>query len=119
MHELSIAAALVDLACEASAELGASRVEVLHVRVGPLAGVVESALTFSFELAAAGTPAEGARLRFEYAPLTAFCPSCNTEKLIASVQHLQCPACGAPTPDVRSGRDLELTALEIPDVADC
>jgi hydrogenase nickel incorporation protein HypA/HybF len=119
MHELSIAIALVDLACEASADLGATRVDALHVRVGPLAGVVEEALSFSFELAAAGTPAEGARLLFERVPLVVFCSVCNEEKAISSPQHLRCPACDALTPEVRGGRDLQLTAVEIPDVTDC
>jgi hydrogenase nickel incorporation protein HypA/HybF len=118
MHELSIAVALVDLASTAAGEIGAERVRALHVRIGPLAGVVEEALTFSFELAAAGTPIEGAQLRLEHVPLVAFCPACNEEKTIATPQHLRCPACDTLTPDIRSGRQLELTALEVVDAAD-
>ena len=118
MHELSIAMALVDIACEASDRLHVSKIEALHVSIGPLCGVVEEALAFSFELAAAGTPVEGARLVVQQAPLTAFCDSCNQERTIPSPQHLRCPSCGAPTPEVRSGRELELVAMEIPDVPD-
>lgn len=118
MHELSIAVALVDLAEGAAARLGVDRIQALHVRVGPLAGVVEEALTFSFEIASAGTVVEGARLLLERAPLLAFCPVCNEEKSIPTPQHLRCPACHTSTPDVRSGRQLELAAVEVPDVAD-
>jgi hydrogenase nickel incorporation protein HypA/HybF len=119
MHELSIALELVELAGEAAARLDCPSLVALHVRLGPMAGVVEDALAFSFELAAAGTPAEGARLVIEHAPLIAFCSACDAEKTIATPQHLRCPDCGGFTPDVRSGRDLQLVAVEIPDVEDC
>src|SRR5689334_2213828 len=84
MHELSIAMALVDLACEASDRLRVTKIDALHVSIGPLCGVVEDALAFSFELAAAGTPVEGARLVVQQAPLRAFCVSCNEERTIPS-----------------------------------
>jgi hydrogenase nickel incorporation protein HypA/HybF len=118
MHELSIALAVVELACDASVRLKAERVDAVHLSIGPLAGVVEEALAFSFDLAAAGTAVEGARLVVEHAPLTAFCPICNEEKSIDSPQHLHCPTCGALTPDIRSGRDLQLVAIEVPDARD-
>jgi len=115
MHELSIAVALVDLACEQSARMGAVSVCAVHVRIGPLAGVVEDALRFSFDLAAEGTPIAGARLAIERVPLTAWCPHCGEEREVASVQHLRCPVCDRATPDVRRGRDLQLFGLEITD----
>jgi len=55
--------ALVDAACEERTRLGNVRIDALHVRLGPLAGVVEEALAFSFALAAAGTDVDGARDR--------------------------------------------------------
>ena len=119
MHELSVAIDLVDLACEACRRLGASRLEAVHVSIGPLAAVVEEALAFSFDLAAAGTSVEGARLVIRHVPLVARCPRCLEDKTIASAQHLRCPACGAATPDVVGGAELQLTAVEIPDVEDC
>jgi hydrogenase nickel incorporation protein HypA/HybF len=65
MHELSVAMSLVELACEEAERLQARRVEALHVRVGPLSGVVKEALLFSFDIAAAGTSIDGARLKVE------------------------------------------------------
>ena len=65
MHELSIAITLVELAAEAAQSLGAARVSRLFVRLGAGAGVTAEALRFSFDLAAAGTIVEGARLELE------------------------------------------------------
>jgi len=112
VHELSIAVELVEAACERAAELDA-RVEVVHVRLGQLAGVIPAALEFCFEAAAAGTAIEGARLAIEEMPVTVRCPACGGEPRPASPQLLRCPDCGAPTPEVVGGRELELFALEV------
>jgi hydrogenase nickel incorporation protein HypA/HybF len=116
VHELSIAMSLVDAACEKAATLGAVRVTALHLRLGRLSGVVREALTFSFDLAAAGTPIEGARLAIEEVPVTALCPRCQVEREIESLQHFHCPVCGTPMPEVIHGRELELAAMEIEDL---
>lgn len=115
MHELSIATSLVELACAEASRLGAARVDALHLRVGPLAGIVPDALRFSFDLATADTPIAGARLVIVDVPIVAFCERCDAEREIRSPQQLACPACGAMTPDIRQGADLELFAMEIGD----
>jgi hydrogenase nickel incorporation protein HypA/HybF len=117
MHELSIAVGLVELACDEVSRLGDVRVEALHLRLGPLSGVVKDALLFSFELATEGTAIQGAHLEIEDVPLTTFCPRCREERQLPSAQHLRCPVCDAPTPEVVRGRELELFALEVHDNA--
>jgi len=116
MHELSIAMSLVEIACEKQASLG-SRVDAVYVRIGPFAGVVKDALSFCFDMAAQGTAIEGARLEIEDVVPTVYCPRCAGERELASVQHLRCPVCGEPTPEIVAGRELELRALEVSDDA--
>jgi hydrogenase nickel incorporation protein HypA/HybF len=113
MHELSIAVSLIEMASEEAERLGGVRVEALHLKLGPLSGVVRDALLFSFDLAAAGTVIEGARLEIEDVPVVVFCQSCNAERPLPSIQHFRCPVCDKPTPDVVRGRELELTALAV------
>ena len=117
MHELSIAVSLVEAACEKIEELGAVKVDALHLRLGPLSGVVKEALLFSFDLAAEGTAVEGARLEIEDVPLTVRCPRCGKERELPSPQRLRCPDCDVPTPEVVRGRELELVALEVTESA--
>lgn len=116
MHELSIATSLVEIACEKAAGLGDVRVEALHLRLGPLSGVVRDALLFCFEIAAQGTKLEGARLEIEDVPLAVMCPSCGEERQLAGFP-LVCPVCETPTPRVLAGGELELRALEVSDNA--
>ncbi len=117
MHELSIAISLIEMAAEKAEQMGGVRVEALHLRLGPLSGVVKEALLFSFDLAAEGTAIEGARLEIEDVPVVVLCPCCDAERRLPSIQHFHCPVCNTPTPDVVRGRELELTALEVTDHA--
>jgi hydrogenase nickel incorporation protein HypA/HybF len=113
MHELSIAMSLVDLAAEEAERRGASRVNALHLRLGPLSGVVGDALRFSFDIAAEGTSLAGAHLVIVDTPIVAYCPHCATEREIPSAQMLCCPECGVATPNVITGAELELFAMEL------
>jgi len=115
MHELSIAMSLVEIATEEVGRLGDVRIEAVHVRLGPLSGVVEDALRFSFDLVAEGTAIDGARLEIEHVPLAVHCPQCHEIRHPASIQHLHCPVCDTPTPDIVRGKELELFALEVRD----
>ncbi len=116
VHELSIALSLVDAACEAAAPLGHVRVEALHVRLGAMSGVVKEALAFSFDLAARGTPIDGARLDIEDVPVTAHCPACGADRTLEPASFaLRCPVCDGPLTGLVHGREMELTALEVSD----
>lgn len=113
MHELSIAMSLVEIASEEAAKLGAGRVLAVHVKIGALSGVVADALRFSWSLAAADTAIAGARLHIEHVPVTIYCERCAAERTLPSAQSFRCPACGELALQIRGGRDLALTALEL------
>jgi hydrogenase nickel incorporation protein HypA/HybF len=112
MHELSVALSLIDVAGEELERQGDVRAAALHLRLGPLSGVVPETLRSAFELAREGTPFAGAELVIEETPLVVRCPACAGERTLTS-PHLVCPDCGTPTPDVVMGRELELFALEV------
>jgi hydrogenase nickel incorporation protein HypA/HybF len=113
MHELSIAVGIVDLACDHMARFQRPRLDAVHLRLGPLSGVVREALVFSFDAASAGTPAEGARLEIEDVAAVVWCPACRAERPLGSTMRRRCPECGSATPDVVRGTEMEVVALEI------
>ena len=104
---------LVDAACEEADRLGNVRVAALHLRLGPLSGVVRDALEFSFDLAAEGTAIAGARLEVEEVPVVVFCPECRAERELPGLLSFRCPVCGGEGADVVSGRELELVSMEV------
>jgi hydrogenase nickel incorporation protein HypA/HybF len=112
MHELSIAVNILDIVCE-EAQRRDARVLAVHLKVGPLSGVVPQALEFAFELAREGTELADCRLVVEDMPITIYCPTCAVEKRARSLQSLCCCDCGAPAARLIGGQELELAALEI------
>jgi hydrogenase nickel incorporation protein HypA/HybF len=65
MHELSIAMSIVEIASGEARRLGDARVEVVHLRLGDLSGVVKDSLLFAWDLACEETPVAGSRLEIE------------------------------------------------------
>jgi hydrogenase nickel incorporation protein HypA/HybF len=112
MHELSIAMSIIDMASEEASRRGA-RIEAIHLKLGPLCGVIKEALVSAYELAREGSALDGSRLEIEDVPIVTWCDRCQAERTVASVQEIVCSVCGAPTPDIRKGRELEIVALEI------
>lgn len=113
MHEMSLVEALMEALLEAfenhPAWLRARRVE-LHV--GRLRQIVPEAMTFCFDVAAQGTPLEGARLDLVEISLEARCKRCDhrwePEDLIFS-----CPICGAVDVETTRGMELDIASMEV------
>jgi hydrogenase nickel incorporation protein HypA/HybF len=113
MHELSIAMSMVEMAEEEADQRGGAQVRAIHLKLGPLAGVVKAALLSAYELACEGTRLAGSRLVIEELPLVVYCFTCLAPRPLASMQWFVCPTCKNPVSEVLQGRELEVFALEI------
>ncbi len=91
---------------------GAARLCVLSLRVGDLSGVVPEALEMAFETLALDTIAEGGTLQIERVPAIFWCADCRRE-FPAGRMFALCPDCSNPCHDLRAGRELEISSLEI------
>jgi hydrogenase nickel incorporation protein HypA/HybF len=108
MHELAIAESVVTSVLERTGE---RRVGVVRLRVGRLCAVVPDALTFSFELAAVGTPVAGARLDIEEHEARGHCRTCGADFVLADA-FLLC-GCGSADVELLSGRELQIVSVEV------
>jgi hydrogenase nickel incorporation protein HypA/HybF len=113
MHELSIALSIVDAAVEEVMKHGDVRVRAIHLRLGPLSGVVKDALVSAFDMARCDTQVSDAELLIEEVPIRIHCPKCRSDQPIVSIQEFACIQCGTLSADVVQGRELEVVALEI------
>jgi hydrogenase nickel incorporation protein HypA/HybF len=113
MHELSIAINILDIVGEEADRYSEGRIAAIHLKLGPLSGVAKEALMSAFELAREGTVMPACELIIEDSPLIAFCPLCGINREIHSPQYLCCPVCDTPTPDVVSGREMDIVAMEV------
>lgn len=116
MHELSIALSMIEMATEEASRHGGARVNALHLKLGALSGVVKDALLFSYEVATIGTPLEGSCLLIEEVPVVVYCPECQAEHELESVQRFCCPVCGTLTSEVVRGKELEFVTLELGEI---
>ena len=114
MHEIGLVVSMLRMAEESAREDGASRIHAIHLEVGALAGVVPEALEFAFTAACQGTMAEEARLEVTYLPAVAYCHACGAEFDIDNRFGIAlCPQCETPSADLRQGRELNVTHLEV------
>jgi hydrogenase nickel incorporation protein HypA/HybF len=91
---------------------GAVRVHEIRLRIGVLSGVVPDALRFAFETLTPGTAADGAALTIEEVPARFWCAACRREFVSADF-YAECPDCGVPSGELRAGRELELSSMEV------
>ncbi|HEX3356105.1 MAG TPA: hydrogenase maturation nickel metallochaperone HypA [Tepidisphaeraceae bacterium] len=120
MHELSVARSLAEFVCEQIAEMDLTheRVALVRIRMGELCGVPVVALKTAFSAVIIGTPLQNCRLEVEVVEPVVFCPHCHREQEIASLKELKCPVCGARTPKVVRGRELEIASIEMREVGE-
>lgn len=115
MHEQSIALSIVDVACEELQRQGGGRAIAVHLKLGPLSGVIKEALLSAYAPACQNSPLAGSKLIIEETPVEIDCPKCNGPRRVESVQEMKCIVCGTFSSDVVSGRELEVTAMEVVD----
>jgi hydrogenase nickel incorporation protein HypA/HybF len=112
MHEVGLMQRVLEIALKEAARQSACRIHQVRLSVGVLSGVVPEALEFAFSAVTAGTIAEGASLKIEPVEALCCCYRCGME-FEPSDWFYECPGCGNMSTDMRRGRELELTSLEV------
>ena len=112
MHEMSIVEGIRSVIEEAAAANGFSRVTVVRLEIGQLAGVERRALEFAFDVVLRGSVAEGASLQIFDIPGRASCFDCGKTVEIAHRLDL-CPECGGTRLLVQGGEEMRIKDLEV------
>jgi hydrogenase nickel incorporation protein HypA/HybF len=113
MHEVGIMESAIAAVLEQARKHGARQVHRIVLRVGSLSGVEPEALRFAFDIVAKDTPADGAVLVIDTVPARARCPDCDLEFEAAAGFVFSCPRCTRLCSDLRQGRELELSQIEM------
>src|SRR5512140_134057 len=114
MHELSIAQSILEIVRQHLPANGSQNVRTVNMKVGELSGVVTDSLEFCFEAITTGTPFEGARLAIEHLPVRARCRTCAA---VFPVEQsvFRCTSCRGEDLEIVSGRELQVTEIELAD----
>jgi hydrogenase nickel incorporation protein HypA/HybF len=112
MHEVSIMEQTLDIALNAAKDQGSGQIHRLSMRIGEMSGVVADALRFAFDVVAQNTIAEGAIFEIETVSVSCQCKNCGTTFHPPDLI-FECPTCGSLSAKILSGKEIELSSLEI------
>ncbi|MDC0835028.1 hydrogenase nickel incorporation protein HypA [Leptolyngbya valderiana BDU 20041] len=112
MHEVGIMERTLEIAIDRAKSSGATTIHRLKMRVGVLSGVVPEALNFAFDVVSEGTIAQNATFEIEKIPARCHCPQCQTDFQPEDIV-FECPNCHRITSKVISGKELELSSMEV------
>ncbi|MGV7218726.1 hydrogenase maturation nickel metallochaperone HypA [Bradyrhizobium sp. UFLA05-112] len=112
MHEMALCEGIIGIVEEEARKRPFSRVKVVCLEIGALSHVAPTAMTFSFEAAAARTIARGARLEIVEMPGIAWCMACSTSVEIRQ-RYEPCPSCGSHQLQVTGGEEMRVKELEV------
>jgi len=118
MHEMGIAMQIVEIAiASVPADLKNAQVKRVNIKVGKLAAVVPESLQFCFQIAVRDTPLCDAELNIEEIPLRIRCTDCHVE-WVAQEPVFLCRKCNGKSVKMLSGRELDITSIEVEDEQD-
>ncbi len=115
MHEMGIAQELAQIALDSiPREIENPKVTAVNLKIGKLASVVEHSLTFCFEIITKDTPLEAARLNIDFIAVMVHCKSCDNNWEVTGPV-FKCPFCEDGDVEMLTGREIEITSLELAD----
>ncbi len=112
MHELAIAQGIISIVRGEAEKRGFTRVLEIGLKMGEFSGLVPDCLRELFPIAAAGTEAEGAKLRIEEVPARFRCLQCGYEGP-ADRKNACCPNCRSEALKMTAGREFYVEDLKV------
>lgn len=112
MHELSLCRMILEIIDKHVSKVKCRRITKISLEVGQLAAVDESALKFSFSVAATGTLAEHALLDIIKIDGQAICDFCQ-KTVRLNHYYDSCEICGRFSLRVTQGEELRIKSLEV------
>ncbi len=112
MHELALCEGIIDIVNSEAKDKGFKRVLEIELKVGEYSGIVCQCIREFFPAAAAGTPAEKAKLTMSVIPGSFKCPDCGYEGPVDRSK-ASCPKCGGYGIKMVSGREFFVEQLKV------
>jgi len=112
MHELAVTEEILRVALEHAERAQAARITDIHLVIGALSTIVDDSVQFYFDFLSQDTIAAQAQLVFDRRPATYRCRKCENTFHPEGFDW-ECPACGALDFEILSGREFEISSIEI------
>jgi len=112
MHEVSIAANIIEIVENELEKNNGNKVNKLHLEVGAISGVVIDSLQFALDASRPNTMLQDTEIIIDEIPALVRCRSCQHE-FKADDYYVVCPQCGSVQLEFLSGRDLVVKSISI------
>ena len=112
MHELSIVMGILKIAENETKKAGASKVDLIELEIGTLAGIELNALDFAWSRAISNTVLETAEKKIDVIEAKAQCMDCDHIFTLQQVYD-PCPKCQNYLKGILQGKELRVKALEV------
>lgn len=112
MHEVGIAASILESVEAEARRRPDARFAAVGVRIGELSNVDKDALAFAFEALTRKTSLEKLKLEVEWCPRRQKCLGCGGEFVVCDFD-LSCPKCGENKTSCIGGTELDIAYLEL------
>lgn len=112
MHEMSVAAALLEAVEHETSRYPQAQVLTVYVQVGRLRQIEPLALEFCYQTGVRGTRLEGSEIDIETIGASAACDSCRTEFAVED-EWFECPSCHGLETRLLTGKELTLSSIDL------
>jgi hydrogenase nickel incorporation protein HypA/HybF len=112
MHEMALAASVLDIVEDYARREAARRVRSVRLAIGRLSNVEIEAIRFCFDAVTRGSVADSAVLNIEEIPGVGWCMECAAQVPLASASEA-CPLCGGYQLTVTGGTEMQVRELEV------
>ena len=112
MHELGIAASILESVEKEATRHPGEHISKVGVKIGELSGVDGDALQFGFEVLVKDSNLEPLALELEFIPRKQRCPKCEYEFRMTDFDP-RCPLCGEFATECVSGEELDIAYMEV------
>lgn len=112
MHEMSLAAEILDTVIEQAEAHSAHKILRVAIKVGEYSAIDPAALTFGFEALSKDTMAEGAALLVDVIPPMVKCHDCGADFAFHGMQMI-CPQCGSTNNEMASVDEIVIDQVEV------
>lgn len=113
MHELSIAQEILDIV-KNQLPPETKKLKTIRMKVGKLSGILVESLKFCFEAIVTETEFSSVTLDIQEVPIKIKCNECEAESNLSDPIFI-CPECESFNVRILSGKELEITEIEIED----
>ena len=114
MHEVGVAEGIIKRVLDVAAENNAVSVKTIGLKIGSFSGVEPRSLEFALECLKADTLAKDSKVDIEFVIANGVCAECGKSSSPGAFLSV-CTHCGSPLLEIVSGKEFEISYIDIED----